>query len=96
MLHHRHFPKAATTNNPLGGMPLPAKERTLAQADSGQQVTITGFGSLSPIYRQHLQAYGLLPGRTVLVLAQQPITIVMIEQTELAFEGEIARQVLVK
>lgn len=74
---------------------LEDKARTLAQASSGQQVTITGFGNLAPAYRQHLHAYGLQPGRTVVVLAQQPVTIVLVEQTELAFENEIARQVLV-
>ncbi len=69
--------------------------RTLAQAHDGQQVTITGFGKLSAAHRQHLQAYGLLPGRTIRVLAQRPVTIVLVEQTELAFETEIAQEVFV-
>ncbi len=69
---------------------------SLAQARAGQQVTITGFGKISPTYRQHLQAYGLLPGRTILVLAQHPVTIVLVEQTELAFETSVAKQVLVE
>ena len=72
------------------------KPRSLAQARAGRQVTITGYDQLSPIHRQHLQAYGLLPGRTILVLAQRPVTIVLVEQTELAFETAIARCVLVE
>lgn len=69
------------------------KTHSLAGIPAGKQVTIRGFGKLSPANRQHLQAYGLLPGRTVQVLAQRPVTIILIEQTELAFEQEIARQV---
>jgi Fe2+ transport system protein FeoA len=69
---------------------------TLAQVRTGEKVTITGFGRLSPAHKQHLQAYGLLPGRTVRVLAQKPVTIVLIEHTELAFESEISAQVLVE
>jgi Fe2+ transport system protein FeoA len=72
------------------------KAHTLAQAAAGQKVTITGFGRLSPAHRQHLQAYGLLPGRSVQVLAQNPVTIVLVEHTELAFENEISAQVLVE
>lgn len=73
----------------------PNQPANLSQANSGQEVIITGFGELSAASRQHLQAYGLLPGRKVRVLAQRPVTIVLIEQTELAFETEIAAQVLV-
>jgi hypothetical protein len=69
------------------------KPHNLANIPAGKQVTIRGFGGLSPATRQHLQAYGLLPGRTVRVLAQRPVTIILIEQTELAFEQAIARQV---
>lgn len=72
------------------------RDCNLAQTAKGQQVTITGYGKLSQDYRQHLQAYGLLPGRKIQVLAQRPVTIVLVEQTELAFENEIARQVLVE
>lgn len=72
------------------------KPPTLAQAGIGQQVTITGYGNLSPAHLQHLQAYGLLPGRAVTVLAQKPVTIVLVEQTELAFESDVARQVFIQ
>lgn len=77
---------AAETNQP----------RSLAQAKTGQSVTIRTLDALSPAQRQHLQAYGLLPGRSVRVLAQRPVTIVLIEQTELAFETEIAKKVMVE
>lgn len=81
----------------INSVPVGAnKPPTLAQAQTGQQVTIKGFANLSTDHRQHLQAYGLLPGRTVRVLAQRPVTIVLVEQTELAFEKEISSQVLVE
>lgn len=74
----------------------PTRPRTLAQVASGKVAQIAGFDKLSATHKQHLQAYGLLPGRTVQVLAQNPVTIILIEQTELAFESEIAGQVLVE
>ena len=75
---------------------LPARPTNLAQAISGKTVKISGFGALSATQRQHLQAYGLMPGRTVQVIAQQPVTIILIEQTELAFESDVARQIWVE
>lgn len=75
---------------------VPARAHTLAQVASGKLAKIAGFEALSPIYQQHLQAYGLLPGRTVQVIAQKPVTIVLIEQTELAFESDIAGRVMVE
>jgi Fe2+ transport system protein FeoA len=93
---HLQFLRNTQTNNSPRNPHLAARRPTLAQAGSGQAVTIAGFENLSPVYCQHLQAYGLLPGRSVVVLAQQPVTIVLVEQTELAFENEIARQVLVE
>ena len=70
-------------------------QRTLASVQPGCDVLITGYGNLTGSQRQHLQAYGLTPGRRVRVLAQRPVTIVQVEQTELAFEGGIAARVLV-
>ena len=65
----------------------PVEGRTLAGVKPGREVLVTGYGNLSGGQRQHLQAYGLLPGRRVRVLAQRPVTIVQVEETELAFEA---------
>ncbi len=81
------------------GLALPkdaAHPRLLSEARSGSVVKISSFGKLSATQRQHLQAYGMLAGRTVQVLSQRPVTIILIEQTELAFETEIARQIMVE
>lgn len=72
-----------------------ALRRTLATVEPGREVSVTGYDDQSMGMRRHLQAYGLLPGRRVRVLAQHPVTIVQIEQTELAFEGAVAANVLV-
>ena len=77
-------------------MPAASKPLDLAHVQPGQQVIVAGFSRLAPAHRQHLQAYGMLPGRKITVLAQHPVTIVLIEQTELAFEKEIAQQVMVE
>ncbi len=71
------------------------KQRTLADVPPGREVQVTGYGELNSGQRQHLQAYGLLPGRRVKVLSQNPVTIVQVEQTELAFERNVAARVLV-
>jgi Fe2+ transport system protein FeoA len=69
---------------------------TLASFPGGSQVRVTGFGELNAQYLQHLQAYGLLPGRTLKILAQHPLTIILAEQTELALETSVALQVFVE
>jgi Fe2+ transport system protein FeoA len=69
---------------------------TLAEAQPGSHVQVLGYGPLEKAQISRLQAYGLLPGRRVLVLQQSPVTIIQIEYTELAFEHEIARQVQVQ
>jgi len=71
------------------------KDRTLAGVEPGREVSVTGYLGSCAGLRRHLQAYGLLPGRRIRVLSQHPVTIVQIEQTELAFETSVAACVLV-
>jgi len=59
-------------------------------------VVVLGYDHLADSQRQYLQAYGILPGRSVCVIARTPVTIVQVEQTELAFENEIAKRVIVQ
>ncbi|MFO7541200.1 MAG: FeoA family protein [Thiobacillus sp.] len=46
--------------------------------------------------REQLVAYGLAPNRPLLVLQQRPMTIVMIDEVELALEASVARHVWVR
>ena len=52
--------------------------------------------TLEPAFREHLAAYGLVPGHVVTVLAQKPMTLVLCDHVELALEGEIARKLRVE
>lgn len=96
MLNLHLWRSASTINNTTAATASANRPGTLAQVKSGQHATITGFDTLSQQCRMHLQAYGLLPGRKVFVMAQRPVTIVLIEQTELAFENGIAQQIFVE
>jgi Fe2+ transport system protein FeoA len=68
----------------------------LATAPINSSVRVTGFGNLPQTSLKHLQAYGLLPGRIVTVLACRPMTIIQIEHTELALEKSVAALVVVE
>lgn len=68
---------------------------TLSSVIPGDEVIIRGFSGIGETEEKSLYAYGILPGRRVRVLAQSPVTIVQIEQTELAFEIQIARRIQV-
>jgi len=92
---HRRFWSREQNNVSAAPQPEGSSVRTLASVKPGCEVLVTGYGHLSGGQRQHLQAYGLVPGRRVRVIAQQPVTIVQVEETELAFEGGIAAGVLV-
>ena len=87
------FWRPSTAKQPA--QPYPADHETvLSQIKPGKIVKVVGLDKLPTAQRQHLQAYGLMPGRYIQVLAQRPVTIVLVEQTELAFETEIAAQVM--
>lgn len=45
--------------------------------------------------REQIIAYGLAPGRVLTVLQQRPMTLVMVDEVELALEDAIARHVWV-
>ena len=68
---------------------------TLLDVIPGEDAIITGFSGIGKTEEKSLYAYGFLPGRRVQVLSQSPVTIVQIEQTELAFEGQIAHSIQV-
>jgi Fe2+ transport system protein FeoA len=81
MPHAPHTPPARS----------PAKADTLIGARPGSAVRIDGFTAATPAdLRERLLAYGLIPGQTLRVLAQKPLTMLQIEHTELALERELA------
>jgi Fe2+ transport system protein FeoA len=70
---------------------------TLADIRPGQEIQVTGFLPQLPNHTQvRLKAYGMVPGVSLTVIQQSPVTIVSIEHLELALENDLARSVAVK
>lgn len=90
MFHHRRRQRCAR------GYEANEHRMMLCQVAPGRQVKIRDMIGLQPPYRGHLQAYGLLPGRCIRVISQNPVTIIQVEQMELAFEKSIAESILVE
>jgi Fe2+ transport system protein FeoA len=76
--------------------PWAAAGHTLAHVPPGGRARIVELGKMPAVQRERLQAYGLAPGRWVGVLQHSPVTVVQIDQTELAFEADLAAQVFVE
>jgi Fe2+ transport system protein FeoA len=71
--------------------------RTLADIKPGEVAIIRSFLPAMPSTRKsQLLAYGMLPGLKVIVVQHSPVTIIRIEQTELAIEAEIAQAIEVQ
>ena len=51
---------------------------------------------LDATFREHLAAYGLVPGHVVTVLAQRPMTLVLCDHVELALESVVAAKLNVE
>ncbi len=71
-------------------------EAILINFQPDTSLIVAGFDDLPAEQRHYLRSYGIIPGRTIHVLAQKPVTIIRIEQTELAIEECIARKILVR
>lgn len=64
---------------------------TLRSVPPGCKTKIAGFAAgAGEELRERLLAYGLIPGQTISVIAQKPVTVVQIEHTELALEEVLA------
>jgi Fe2+ transport system protein FeoA len=70
--------------------------RTLRQVPPGACALVADLGALPTPQRESLMAYGLAPGRQVWVLQHAPVTVITVDQTELALEGDLAEQILMQ
>ena len=70
--------------------------QVLEHVPIGCSARVLGFDGLPTGQIAHLLAYGLAPGRRVLVLQQSPVTVVQIEHTQIALEAEMAGNVRVE
>jgi len=69
---------------------------TLDGAVVGRQVAIAGFAdSMTTGHRELLRTYGIEPGRTVRVEQHSPVTVVQVDETEIALEADLAKLVFV-
>ena len=73
-----------------------APSNRLSDVPPGRRTRVIDFlPGLSNDRRAQLQAYGLEPGYYVQVKQHSPVTIIQVDQTELALENDLARQVQV-
>ena len=72
------------------------KKPTLADVRPGGSARLADFNSLPTKQLENLQAYGLTPGQRIQVRQQKPVTVVIIDNTELAIEFDIACNIQVK
>ena len=72
-------------------------ETTLAEVSPGSKAEVIGFSEeFPPDQRAYLQAYGLVPNHWVQVVQHSPVTIVRLDNLELALESDIARGIQVQ
>lgn len=80
---------AANSNG--AGAPL-----TLADIPPGACARVLSLAPCPAARCERLQAYGLSPGHCVRVVQHRPVTVVRVDNTELALERELARGVVVE
>lgn len=69
---------------------------TLDRAGPGDSVAVAGFAeSMTTGHRELLRAYGIEPGRTIRVEQHSPVTVVAVDETEVALEADLARLIFV-
>lgn len=74
---------------------LPAT-KTILDLAPGQSARVAGFSSgLTSDRRSLLRAHGLVPGYSIRLLQHSPVSVIQIEHAEIAFEHELAGEILV-
>ncbi len=69
---------------------------TLLDVPPGGQARVVELNGMPARQRENLQAYGLTPGCWVSVIQHAPVTVIQIENTELAMEADLAGLVAVE
>lgn len=89
--HYRCTHRRQVKESMQASIPHPPNTTTLANTPVGTRVQVVGFlPGLATERQAQLQSYGLAPGHTIKVLQHNPVTVLQIEQFELALEGEMA------
>jgi len=70
---------------------------TLSDVPPGWRAKVVGFrDGIPPARRAQLQSYGLVPDDWVWVMQHSPVTVIQIDQTELALENSMASEIEVQ
>jgi Fe2+ transport system protein FeoA len=68
---------------------------TLCDVKAGCRACVLRLEGIPPARREQLEAIGLRAGRSVRVLQHTPVTIVEVDQAEIALERDLARGISV-
>lgn len=68
---------------------------TLRDVKAGCRACVLRLDGVSPVRREQLEAIGLRAGRPVRVIQHTPVTVVEVDQTEIALERDLARGISV-
>lgn len=69
----------------------------LAFIPPGTTVRLVELGdAINALQREQLTAYGLAENRPIRILQQQPMTVILADEMELALEHEVARYIWVE
>lgn len=69
---------------------------SLAELREGQEAELIRLTCAKPSRRNTLALYGLIPGCKLVLRQKRPSFILHVGETELALEGEIAREIIVR
>lgn len=68
----------------------------LSQAPIGADLIVQRMDSLPPRRRRQLRSYGLAPGSHLRAVRHHPLTVILVDHTEIALETILADSVLVE
>ena len=75
---------------------LPDDVRPLRSLERGARARVACLGARGSGRHGRLAAFGLVPGAEVAVVQQRPASVIRVGETELALDGEIAEEILVR
>ncbi len=71
-------------------------KKSLVDILPGREARVLDYDGLGIKQIESLQAYGLAPGRLVKVIRHKPVTIIQIDNTEIALEHTLAIHIKVE
>ena len=76
--------------------PRPEGVKILAEMDRGERARVVCLGARETGRHGSLAVFGFVPGAEVTLVQRRPACVVKVDETELALDVEIAREVLVE